>query len=435
MNVATSTRFDVNSRIANIDAISVCFDVMLSVAIKKCEHFDDIDSNIDINVAERIDETIEIDFFMILYVIFDVETRKSKFLTDFRTWCFRIWSWNLLLKLKFCLQRLQIRAQTICWIENFFIDFDANSNVDIWKIARSISIFTRMWVAWARISTMIFAFFANKSDAIFVSFDVILNVVIERCELLNATSCKNIFVIVTKFLDVAEEVDDFCEKNEHVTINFSTNSHIVSNVEFVKIELTTECFWTSIFWNFWTMICSFCETNRVVTFLIVDFFFALHIDLSAWNRKDELIIVLKINVKNVFVKIVSKSCKKMKSDWFANQISTKSQKITFIHSRISNSQYRCWHCWKCWMKLMIWLNRLFSEFWWNRAELKKSKFANKNKSQNVKNSNICFDCIANETKNDELIVDIFIDSHVDLTASIKKCDLTTNFFACCSRLC
>ena len=113
--------------------------------------------------------------------------------------------------------------------------------------------------------------------------------------------------------------------------------------------------------------------------------------------------------------------------------------------------------------MMIWLNRFFFEFWWNRIELKISKFTKKNNvtidfslnwhnvsnvkfvknellnetidSKNVKNSNICFDRIANETKNDELIVDIFIDSHVDLIVSIKKCELTTNFFACCSRLC
>ena len=56
-------------------------------------------------------------------------------------------------------------------------------------------------------------------------------------------------------------------------------------------------------------------------------------------------------------------------------------------------------------------------------------------SKNIKNSNICFDCIANETENDMLIVDIFIDSLANLIASNKKCELMTNFFACCSRLC
>ena len=72
------------------------------------------------------------------------------------------------------------------------------------------------------------------------------------------------------------------------------------------------------------------------------------------------------------------------------------------------------------------IESFFFKFWWNRFELKISKLANRN---NV------FDCTTNETKNDELIVDIFIDSHVDLIASIEKWKLTTDFFACCSRLC
>ena len=91
MNVAISTRFDVNFRIINIDAISVCFDVILNVAIEKCEHFDDIKSNIetkqniDFDVAKKIDETNktnetnEIDFFINLNVTFSVKIRKFEF--------------------------------------------------------------------------------------------------------------------------------------------------------------------------------------------------------------------------------------------------------------------------------------------------------------------------------------------------------------------
>ena len=107
--------------------------------------------------------------------------------------------------------------------------------------------------------------------------------------------------------------------------------------------------------------------------------------------------------KNVFVKTISKSCKKMNFDWFSNQMSTKSQKIIFIHSSNFDSQHKCWHCWKCWMKMMIWLNRFFFKFWWNWFELKISKFAN---SDNV------FDCTTSKAENDELIVDIFVDFDV-----------------------
>ena len=162
-------------------------------------------------------------------------------------------------------------------------------------------------------------------------------------------------------------------------IDFFAILHVELIVIIEKNELIIENFWTSIFWNFWAKVCNFCEANKVVTFLIVDFFFVLHTDLSAWNRKNELMtnffaccsrlclrkfflnlnvclqcrhvvdffavshvdsiakieknelnIVLKINVKNVFVKTISKSCKKMKFDWCSNQMSTKSHKIIFI---------------------------------------------------------------------------------------------------------
>ena len=57
------------------DNFFIDFDVILSVAIERCEHFDDIESDIDVDVAEKIDETSEtdeIDFFMNLSMIFGV---------------------------------------------------------------------------------------------------------------------------------------------------------------------------------------------------------------------------------------------------------------------------------------------------------------------------------------------------------------------------
>ena len=225
-----------------------------------------------------------------------------------------------------------------------------------------------------------------------------------------------------------------------VIADFSATLHVELIVIIERDELITESFWTSIFWDFWARICSSCETDKVVTFLTTDFFFALHTDLNAWNRRDELMTdffaccsrlclrknSLNLNVclqcrhvadlfadsdsvfsveserfersENVFVKTISKSCKKMKFDWFSNQMSTESQKITFIHSSNSDSSYRCWHCWRCWMKMMIWLNRLFFEFWWDRVELKISKDANKDNS----------------------MIDFFIVSYTRLTVSIER---------------
>ena len=81
LNATIATRFDEKSRVISIAAIFVCFDVILSVAIERCEHFDDIDAD----VAKEIDETSEtdeadeqtiVDFFLILYVNSDVENRK-----------------------------------------------------------------------------------------------------------------------------------------------------------------------------------------------------------------------------------------------------------------------------------------------------------------------------------------------------------------------
>ena len=115
------------------DNFFIDFDVILSVAIEKFEHFDDIDSDIDVNVAEKIDETDEtcetneqmiVDFFLILYVNSDVKIQKFEFFDvineiddaiDFWIWCSRICSWNLFLKLKSASQCLQIICEFVQW--------------------------------------------------------------------------------------------------------------------------------------------------------------------------------------------------------------------------------------------------------------------------------------------------------------------------------
>ena len=102
------------------DSFFIDFDVILCVAIGKFEHFDDIDSNIDADVAKKIDETNktnEVDFFMNLNVTFSVKTRKFESfdvldeiddVIDFWIWCSRMCSWNLFLKLKFASQCLHV---------------------------------------------------------------------------------------------------------------------------------------------------------------------------------------------------------------------------------------------------------------------------------------------------------------------------------------
>ena len=197
-----------------IDNFFIDFDVISNVAIVKYEFLNETNrENIFVeniwlrDVAKKINETDcevseadeqkIVDFSMILYENSNAKTRKSKLLTDFRAWFWRKCSWNLLLKLKLYLQRLKIvlqivRTQTICWIDNFFIDFDAKLNARNWKFER---------------------------------FD--------------ETNCKNVSVSDVKFLDVVK-INDSCEKNEQMSIDFFSNSHNDLSVKFVKDEFLSE---------------------------------------------------------------------------------------------------------------------------------------------------------------------------------------------------
>ena len=497
-------------------AFFIDFDLILYIAIEKFEHFDDKNcetifvENIWLrDVAKKINETNEtkkhsiVDFFLILYVDFDVKTRKSKLLIDFRTWCWRICSWNLLLKLKFCLQRLQIRTQTICLIENFFIDFDANSNVDNWKIARSVSNLMRKRTIWIRIFAIdfakifaTFAIFAIESDVLFAYSNVISNIIIKRFERFDESICEIVFIFDIRFLDVAKKIDDFCENDVHVTIDFSTNSLVKSEQNFenfwIKIswysdsnvwnddfdeikkhwidsfffdsdtvfdvwiekwklscemtiskinvdlnicfdvaieiddfsdeieqtivdfffvshvnlivsieknELTIERFWTSIFWNFWTEICNFCETNRIVTFLIVDFFFVLHIDLNARNRKNEL-------MTNFFA-----CCSRLCS------------RNDFLKLKISS---QCRH-----------VDNFFIDFdaISNVKNWKIERFNKMIVSIVIANSNIDFWNFVNDSCDFCETNDFFSISHTKLTALIERCEFLTSFETSWLRIC
>ena len=148
----TKIREDENEKISEqlTDNFFIDFDVILSFAIERCESLcetnreDIFVKNIWFNdVAKEIDEAncevseqIIADFSAILYAYSSAKTRRSKFfdITDFRAWCWRICSWNLLLKLKIWLHRLQIvRTHVIRWIDIFFFDFDAELNARNWR--------------------------------------------------------------------------------------------------------------------------------------------------------------------------------------------------------------------------------------------------------------------------------------------------------------
>ena len=122
-------------------AFFIDFELILYVAIEKFEHFDVKICEIIFveniwfrDVAKKINETnktneqIIVDFFENLYSNSNAKIRKSKFLTNFRTWCCRIYSWNLLLKLNIRLQRRHV--------VDFFVDFDLISNAKNEKFER-----------------------------------------------------------------------------------------------------------------------------------------------------------------------------------------------------------------------------------------------------------------------------------------------------------
>ena len=122
-------------------AFFIDFKTILYVAIEKFEHFDIKNCEIIFvekiwfrDVAKKINETNEtnkqmiVNFFENLYSNSNTKIRKSKLLTNFRTWCCRICSWNLLLKLNIRLQRRHV--------VDFFVNFDLISNVKNEKLER-----------------------------------------------------------------------------------------------------------------------------------------------------------------------------------------------------------------------------------------------------------------------------------------------------------
>ena len=78
--------------------------------------------------------------------------------------------------------------------------------------------------------------------ALFIDSELILYVVIERCELLSETNCKDIFVSVTKFLEIAKNVDNFCDENEHAIADIFIVSQVDLTVLIEKNELSIEYF-------------------------------------------------------------------------------------------------------------------------------------------------------------------------------------------------
>ena len=160
----------------------------------------------------------------------------------------------------------------------------------------------------------IFAVFVDEIAVISSFFDVILSVVIEKCEFLNETICKNIFVFVIWLFDVAKEIDDFCDENEHAIVDFFSVLHTKLTALIEKWEFLTS------FEISWLRICSynsllklkFCLQNlQIIRTFVISKFDNVSIDSdiisNVFNWKFEFFETRRTNVfENVFVKILLK---------------------------------------------------------------------------------------------------------------------------------
>ena len=183
-------------------------------------------------------------------------------------------------------------------------------------------------------------------------------------------------------------------------VDFSAILHVDFVVSIKRSELTIECFWISIFWS---KIRNSCEVNKVVTFLIVDFSFALHIDLNAWNRKDEL-------MTNFFA-CCSRLC----------------LRSNFLNLNV---------CLQCRHVINFFVN--FDSIFNVKSE-RCEFFSETTASKIIANSNFYFDvaieiCNSNET-NESSKIDFFSSSHIELSVLIERRELSINSLRCCSRLC
>ena len=200
--------------------------------------------------ARNADKQVTADFFLILYVSSDAMTRKSKLLTDFRTWYWRICSWSLLLKLNVWLQRRHV--------VDLFVDSDLCKTSDVFSISHTKLIaLTERWEfltnfrsSWLRICSYNFLLklkFCLQSlqitrthvtswfDALFIDFDVFLNVEIERFKYIDETDWLIVFSTSACFWD-------FCSIN---SICF-----------WVSCSINSICFWTSCSrWCAWRVSC------------------------------------------------------------------------------------------------------------------------------------------------------------------------------------
>ena len=310
-----------------------------------------------------------------------------------------------MLKLKFCLQSLQItRTHMTSWFDAFFNAFDMILNVAIEKFKHidetdELIIFSISTCFFCEVNetneqvTVVKHWF----DIFFIDFDAIFSALNERWEFFDEMIVSKIITDSNFCFDVTIKISNFCEideANKLMTADFFIVSRIILCVSIERFEFFDEVI-SKIIWHreMINEIRQICKTNVSMT---VNLFSISHIDLTVSIEKDELLtnffaccsrtcsrnFFLKLKIWSHLMQIIFDNLT------FANATWTNSIRKTSIHSfndaefntsclsyqisktkfqrQVSNNisrfdfRYKCWHCWKCCKKFANSLNRRFS---------------------------------------------------------------------------
>ena len=259
------------------------------------------------NVFNEIKKLIIADFFIVSHIKLNALIEKWKFLTNFKISWLRICSYNSLLKLKFCLQNLQIfRKFVISKSDEISIDSDITSNIFNWK-------FEFLETRRTNFSENVFAKILSKRFN-----EINSNWVLNHSD---AKSHKHFDNKFSKF-DLrywCRHCWKFCKKFAITLYNLNSDLlHVVeSKISIfwnVEIDLTV-CFVFEIFLNSTDFS---LETSNVI------FNFRCFCEMNDSDKMKIDCIVTNSSKRNVFVKIISKSFNEMNFDWSSNHVLTMS---------------------------------------------------------------------------------------------------------------
>ena len=277
-------------------------------------------------------------------------------MTSFEISWLRICSYNSLLKLKLCLQSLQItRTFVISKFDDVSIDSDIISSVFNWR----------------------FEFFETRRTD--VSENVFAKTLSKRFNEINSNWILNHLDAKShKHFDNRANRFDLRYKCWHCSkcCRKFVISLYCSKFDSLQIEKSN----VSIFWNFdvFFVVSVIFNSARFVVFRILRFarFWVIDFNFRCFCEK------------NVFVKIISKRDKKLKCDRFLNHFQTRSLRIHIMYSNnfVFRYRYNLWQCSRFRRKLVTSLNCLIFESEHVRLESKRSISREKSKESKFENS-------------------------------------------------